>query len=333
MKKYIMILCAILIVSMLTACDSNIGKDDLGYNNKEKLNIDLVVTSIQFNGVLYPLQNGKVKEPDNVDIDIKETDYNQGELFTLASKKPTIGILSNINVGKAYLKGEEYKVLAPYYREIVGPNNMTMGQVATLKNSDIESPRDLEGKTVGIQGVADGSTIAFMTALRKAYQVDLDKVNFEVVDSNMAPILLQEGKLDATMLDSDYILTDDFSNTYKTVIDFNKEMYKRYGTVPPASFFVVKKDFYDQNPNAYDSVIDYFTDAYKWYQDNAEEVSRMESEADGSSYELTLLKSQYEQRAGKVTEQDVAAYNDFYKTAKLRGVISDVPDLNKIFIR
>ena len=333
MKLGIILMLGVLLLAItMTGCSKD-TTDGLNATGDRIDDVDLVVTSIQFNGVLYPMKNDKVTSPEGINIDLKETDYNQGELYTLASKKPTIGVLSNINVGKAYLQGEEFKVLTPYYREILGPDNKTMGQVVILKNNDITNPKQLEGKTVGIQGLADGSTIAFMTVLRQVYQVDLDKVNFEVVDSNMAPILLEEGKLDASMFDSDYILTEDFDTKYKTLVDFNKQMYYWYGTVPPASFFVVKKEFYDSDPRTFNKIIDYFTEAYSWYKDNAEEVSRMESEQSGTSYELTLLKSQYEERAGHVTGRDIAAYHDFYETAVMRGVIDEVPDLNKIFIR
>jgi hypothetical protein len=333
MKKYIiglMVFVLLFVVGCTTQPDTTMISDNI---ISEPSEVDLVVTSIEFNGILYPIKNDKVPSPAGVNINLRETDYNEGELYTLISKKPTVGILSNINVGKAALAGEHYKILSPYYREIVGPGDDTMGKLVTRKDSNIDRPSQLEGKVVGIQGSADGSTIAMMTALRKIYNVDLDTITFQVVDSNMAPILVEEGKLDAAMFDSDYILTDDFSQRYKTVIDFNKEIYLFYGTVPPASFFVVKKEFYDASPQTYDLIVDYLTESYAWYKDNAEEVSRLEAEDSGNPYELLLLKSQYEHRGGYVTERDIAAYNDFYETAVMRGVISDVPNLNNIFIK
>ncbi len=286
----------------------------------------------EYNGVLYPLKNQLVSEPDGIEITLKTTDYISGELFMLASKKPTVGILSNVNVGKSYLKGEEFKVLSANYREIVGPKGFTMGQVITSKNSKVNSPKDLVGKKIGIQGMADGSTIAMMTSLRKIHNLDLDEIEFVVVESNMAPILVNEGKLDAAMFDSDYIMTSDFNEHYKMVFDFNKDMFDFYGTVPPSSFFVVKKSFYDKNPEAYDKVITYFTSAYSWYKNNLEEVSKLEAAEHDEDWNLIYEKAGYEERGGHVSEKDIAAYYDFYETAKLRGVIDEVPDLKKIFI-
>ena len=328
----VMFVLMILSLLVLTSCSNRSPVDPL-YDQQvvEDKEIDLVVTSVKFNGVLYPLQEGKVPEPEGINVNIKTAGYFQSTLHSLASNKPTIGILSNIEIGIAQENGEEFKVLTPYYREIVGPDGTTMGQVVAKKGSNL-LPENFEGKRIGIQGESDGSTIAMMNILRKAYQVDLSKVEFVVVESNMAPILVNEGKLDAAMFDSDYILTDSFSQHYETVLDFNKESYEFYGTVPPASFFVVKKSLYDMDPNSYNKVITYFSECYNWYRDNVEEVSRMEAEDEGESYELVLLKSKYEERAGNLIERDVSAFNDFYETAKLRGLIQEVPNVYDLFV-
>ncbi len=333
MKQFIA-LTFIVSLLFLTGCGSDYDDEGTLIPTEpiSDLEVELVVTSVEFNGVLYPLENDIIPEPEGVDINLRTADYSEAELFTLASNEPTIGVLSNINVGRAFTEGEIYKVLTPYYREIVGPNGDTMGKVVTMLDSNIMTPKDLEGKRVGIQGEADGSSIAFMTALKKIYQVDLDTIEFIAVESNMAPLMLQEGNLDASMFDSDYIITEGFSESYKVVIDFNREMYDFYGTVPPASFFVVKKEFYDEDPALYNRIIDFFTENYQWYKDNVEEVSQLEADASGDSYETIRLKADYEERAGKVTEKDIGAFYGFYEIAKERGVIDFIPDLNELFI-
>lgn len=335
MKRNIIFGILIILLLLVTGCTTQTGDDSSNVSMDESTTheVDLVVTSIEFNGILYPLYNNKVPQPNNFELNIRETDYNEGELYTLLSNKKTVGVLSNVNVGRAYLEGEEYKILSTYYREIVSPNGDTMGKLVTSIDSSINSPEDLVGKTVGIQGSADGSTIAMMTALRKIYNVDLDSITFEIVESNMAPILVEEGRLDAAMFDSDYILTEDYDTKYKTVFDFNRDLYDFYGTVPPAAFFVVRKDMYDENPDLYKDIISYLKENYEWYRNNVEEVSRAEAEQSGEPYELILMKADYEARAEEMTERDIAAFNDFYETAIERGIIDEVPDLNQIFIR
>jgi len=292
--------------------------------------VDLVVTKIGFNPVFYPIENEKVPMPEGIEIRIIKAGYSQAELYSLSSDHPMVGVLSNINVGRAYDYGMIYKVLAPYYREGPGPDGMTMGQLVGKKDSGINLLSDLYGKKVGIQGESDGSTIAMKTAMRKM-GVDLSQIEFVAVQSELVPALVTKGELDAAMFDSDYILTSDFDDEYETVMDFGKILYEIYGVVPPAKFFVVREDMYEDNPDLYDAVVQFFRDNLEWSNENIEEITKLQSQKTGDDYDFLILKSNYATRLDKITSKDVEAYEDFYETALQEGVIDNIPDLEKIF--
>jgi ABC-type nitrate/sulfonate/bicarbonate transport system substrate-binding protein len=298
----------------------------------ERPELNLVVTGVGFNPIFYPLHEGKVAEPQSVNVKIVETSYSQAELYTLATKgTPTIGILSGANLAIAYNKGQRFKVLAPYYREIVGPKGFSVGQVVALKSSSINSPKDFYGKKIGVQGATDGSTMIMKTVLYKVYNIDLEQIEFVAVDSENAPALLEKGEIDAAMFDSDFIMASDFDSKYKTVLDFGKEMNEFYGTVPPAKFFVARYDEYMKNPEIYDDAIKYFRDNYQWSQDNLAEITRLEAEESGEDFDFLMEKAKYEIRLDKMNYKDYFAWDAIYETAYATGVLEFITTSDTVF--
>ena len=294
--------------------------------------LNLVVTNIGFNPIFYPLEQGKVPEPESVDIKLVTTGYSQAELYTLATQgTPTVGVLSGVNIAMAYNEGQQFRVLAPYYREIVGPKGFSVGQVVAMKDSDIMTPKDFEGKTIGIQGEADGSTLIMKTVLQNVYDVDLSTINFIGIESENAPALLERGDLDAAMFDSDFIIASDFDEKYKTALDFGKGMNDEYGIVPPAKFFVARVDEYNANPQIYDDAVAYFVDNYHWSMRNLEEITRLEAEESGDDYSFLLEKAGYESRLDSISEMDKDAWRDILEVAHQEGVLDSVPDVDVIF--
>lgn len=321
MTKIIFML--IVFALLITGCSSN-------NDTNEVEEIEIIVSSVGFNPIFYPLENNKITKPDNIDISLKVGGLNEVELYTLTSKKNGIGILSSINIARAYENGREYKVLAPYYRETVGPDNRSMGQIITNIDSDIETIGDLYGKTVGIQGEADGSTIALKTALR-LQGVNIGDINFKVIDTDLSQEILSKGDVDATMVDSDVILSPRFDSRYKTVYDFGLVIQENTGTVPPVKFFVVEKNKYEENPKIYDKTIEFLRENYQWSRNNQLEISNARNQKTNEDINLLISKFNYENRLDTLTDNDIESLNEFYITAKNENIINgEVPISNLI---
>lgn len=294
--------------------------------------VKLVLTNkVGFEPMFYGIENEKAPEPEGVDVEIVTAKMTQAELYTLSTESPIIGILSNINVGRARNKGMNYTIIAPYYREGLGPGNETVGKLVTDKDSSIEKPSDLYGKKVGIQGKYDGSTIAMMTAMREKYGLNLSKIDFIAAEVNTAPILVRQGELAAAMFDSDFILKEDYNEKYRTVMDFGKDLHELYGSVPPAKFLVVRSKHYREDPEIYDKAVEYLRRNYQWSMEHKESVARAHANRTGEDYAFLIKKYGYFSRLGELTEQDVDVYREFYETAKKRGAIEKVPDLKRLF--
>ena len=160
----------------------------------------------------------------------------------------------------------------------------------------------------------------------------LSKINFIAIESELAPLHLENGDLDAAMFDSDYILASSFNNKYRTLMDFGADLFELYGTVSPAKFFVTRSDWYDKEPEIFHKVIDFFRANYKWSLEHIKEISKIESEKTGDNYEYLIASSKYSSRLDEITAKDITSYKYFYETAVELGVIKFIPDLNQLFI-
>jgi len=326
-KKYIV--WGILLIIIIGGIFFNRGASQ---SQSRQETVDLVVTDVGFNPIFYPIDNKKVLQPEDIQINIKTADYTQAELYTLASSDhPLVGVLSTINIGIAHNRGEEFKVLVPYYREIVGPGEMSVGQLIIMRGSDIKTAQDLYEKKVGIQGETDGSTIALKTVLKNKYNLDLSKINFAAYDSELMPELLSRRAIDAAMVDSDYILASDFDQNFTTLVDFGKDLQELYGVVPPVKFFVVKSELYEKDPQLYEKVVGFFRKNYEWSIDNIEEITRLEAVSSGEDYASLIKALDYQSRLDKLTRDDIKALEAIYQTAKEIGVIEEIPDVDKLF--
>lgn len=290
---------------------------------------------VGFEPMMYSISHRKVPEPDGIDIELETASMTMAELHTRSTDEPIVGILSNVRLGKAYNNGKEFEVLAPWYREGMGEGNMTVGQLVTAKDSNIEEPEDLEGHKVGLQGLAGGSATAAMTALREE-GVNLSRVEFVGVDADTGPLLVRKGELAAAQVDSSVIVQEDFNETYRTAIDFGKVLYEEYGAVPPSQYVVVREKYYEQNPEKYDKTVEWLRDNYEWARNHKREVSefrasRAEGEASGKSVDLLMRKFTYFERIGNLTQNDIDVMEAYYRTAKRQGTIEEIPDLEKVF--
>src|SRR5215831_12353431 len=106
----------------------------------------------------------------------------------IASKTAMIGFSDGYVVGNTVAKGASIRMVAAIYRR-----NPTA--IVVLADSDIKSPRDLEGKSVGIP--TGGAPFQQWPAFVKGCGVDASKVQIVNVDPAGAPPALITGKVPA----------------------------------------------------------------------------------------------------------------------------------------
>lgn len=107
-----------------------------------------------------------------------------------------IGISSIIQIANAYLVGVRYAYFAggPY----VDAASANAFGICVAKDSPIKSARDLEGKTVSVPSIRDGSHLMFAAYLRKG-GADLSKVNFVELPFPAQAAALARGHISAAL--------------------------------------------------------------------------------------------------------------------------------------
>jgi len=115
-------------------------------------------------------------------------------LAALAGNSVDIGVANPVSVAQAYVKGVPISIFA-------GGGLYTAASPATLlvvpKNSPLRTPKDLEGKTVGLPGLGDQLQAAMVVWLQKN-GADPTKVKF--VEVNPPTVMLgalAQGRIDA----------------------------------------------------------------------------------------------------------------------------------------
>ncbi|TAH72735.1 MAG: hypothetical protein EWM47_03515 [Anaerolineaceae bacterium] len=101
-----------------------------------------------------------------------------------------IGLVDSASVGSSIAAGIEIKIVAPIYA-------VNGFGVITLEENGINTPKDLEGKKVGI-ATGDGPSKLF-AAVAGASGVDESKINFVTMDSNSKVTSLINGQVDAVL--------------------------------------------------------------------------------------------------------------------------------------
>jgi len=291
---------------------------------------------IGFEPMSYAISHRKVPEPDGLNIELKTASFTGASLHTITTQEPVLGVLSNTRLIESYNRNQTFEVMAPWYREgMCGHREMSVGQLVTAKGSAIQEPEDLYGATVGlIGGRTGGSAMALQTALR-TQGINLDRINFTAVESEMAPVLVREGRVDAAMFDSSYVVDPSFNESWRTVMDFGEVLHNTYGAVPPSQFVVVREQHYEDNPRRYDRATQWLRDNFEWARDNIEQVSQVrsrgEGEAAGRPVDVLVDKSTCFTRIGTFTEKDKQVLQEYYATAQEIGAIETVPDLDAVF--
>jgi len=115
-------------------------------------------------------------------------------LAALAGNSVDIGVANPVSVAQAYLKGVPVSIFA-------GGGLYTAASPATLlvvpKNSPLRTPKDLEGKTVGLPGLGDQLQAAMTIWLQKN---GADPAKVKYVEVNPPPLMLgalAQGRIDA----------------------------------------------------------------------------------------------------------------------------------------
>lgn len=130
----------------------------------------------------------------NISVEFTGSSGGAIAINALAGNSADVGVANPLSIAQAYIKGIPISILA-------GGGLYTTASPATLllipKDSTVRTPKDLEGKTIGLPGLGDQLQAATTIWLQKN-GVDPTKVRF--IEVNPGPLIrnaLERGRVDA----------------------------------------------------------------------------------------------------------------------------------------
>jgi NitT/TauT family transport system substrate-binding protein len=145
-------------------------------------------------GEAYYAQDLGIFKKHGIDVQFVVNNAGAVALAALAGNSVDAGVANPVSIAQAYVKGVPIAIVA-------GGGLYTSASPATLlvvpKSSPLQTPKDLEGKTVGLPGLGDQLQAAMTLWLQKG-GADPAKVKF--LEVNPPPVMLAalaQGRIDA----------------------------------------------------------------------------------------------------------------------------------------
>jgi polar amino acid transport system substrate-binding protein len=212
----------------------------------------------QFAGYYIAKEKG-FYENENLDVKIKEFDYNINILDDLLNKKIEYAVgKSSLIVDK--LEGKDIVFLSAIYQ------NSPMVLIS-LKKSNIFSPKDLKNKKIMI--TTDAKLAASINSMIISQGVSLDNINFQKHSFKLEDLI--NGKTDAM---ASYLSNEPFILKEKN-IDFVIHNPSDYGFDFYGGIFYTSKTELDQNPLRVKKIYNATLKGWKYAFENIEETAKL----------------------------------------------------------
>jgi 4,5-dihydroxyphthalate decarboxylase len=165
------------------------------------------------------------------------------------------------------------------------------------KGAGIASPKDLEGKKVGVRGFAFNPAVWVRGGLADIYGFDFTKVQWKVAEPNSMSHVdlptaaglsiekgtfdfaadLESGKLDAVMWDRGGVATTEgTANIFADPLAEVQKYFAKSGVFPLNSMLIAKREVLDANPGLAQAIVDASDKAQAMFFDNlADDASYM----------------------------------------------------------
>jgi 4,5-dihydroxyphthalate decarboxylase len=247
---------------------------------------------LSFASALYdrmlPLYTGEVR-PDGIDLNFIQIDQPR-PIFDRMSGGLEFDVseYSSSEYVQRFANGQCPFVAIPVFPSIA----FRLGFIAVNRKSGIKSPKDLEGKRVGVPLYTMTAAIFINGMLKNEFGVDISKINWVQSAMNsegahgaptVLPLLrkisiehntskktlgqlLADGEVDATLgtsLPEEVRTHPDVTRLFPDYVERDKDLYRRKGIYPIMHLIAIKKSVYERYPFIATSLYDAFVKSKK----------------------------------------------------------------------
>lgn len=321
MKKRLWLINLLFVVAMLGACNGE---------KKEKVSIMLDWYPNAVHSFLYVAEEKGYFEEEGIEVDIQFPANPTDPIQMAAAGKTTMGITYQPDILIAHAEQQiGIKAVGALVRS-------PLNHVAFLADSGIQSPKDLEGKTVGYTGIPLNEAMlkTMMEADGADYsQINLVDVGFELNSSLISnktdavigayinhevPLLQYEG------YETGYIDPTDYNVPpfYELVVVTSNETWEKEQQQIEAFWRAVRKAFADVEKQP--------EEALTILLDNQDEANfPLNQQVEAESLSILLPKMQAPTTFG---EQDIETWEVMADWMLDTGLITNKPDLSNLFV-
>jgi ABC-type nitrate/sulfonate/bicarbonate transport system substrate-binding protein len=328
MRKIILVMMSLL---MLLTCASACGK------KADKVKIDIVVAPGSSSWIsTYAIREG-ILTSDLCDLEITLSP-NFGNL--MMSGNYTMGAMQCA----AFALEEEtnpgtYMALSTFIAGQGSEEARGVCLLCTRKDSGINKVEDIYDKVIGVSDLKGSTTSIFLGLLKKYYGKSEADLNIIDQQSTVLLELLRAGELDVALLDGSNTVAQQayYDPNLQVIWNLDEAFYKEYGVYHAPTLLLVKTDFYKNNKKQVEAALKLLRDSRDYANENINELAEKFAVAFGQpgNAQFFIDIQKYHSQAGYDTikgkvEDGVMA---IIQLGVDRGIVSKMPDPDKLFIR
>ena len=327
-KRLAAVASVILAVMLMT-----IGVIGCSDGEKEKVEVKVAMGDYFAHYVLnYAIENDLVTS-NKVDVNIRYG-YSYGHNEELLEGNCPMGEMSTSVFGTLpEISNISYKAVAMFVTHAGMETEKGVSMVFSAAGSDINSPEDLAGKTIGVTNVQSNTTTVFLGMLNEDYGISEDQVSFVAKPPALLAQLLIQGDLDAIVLGGDPAIANYYNDEFKVVWNLDLAFNEKYGVYTSPSLFVVDSSYLEENRDVAEAVYNLLLESVEYGEAHLDELSQLYADEKGG--DAAFYKKIYiDHYSISLTPVDGLAEDAIMTTfgfTKDRGIITELPDPDTCF--
>lgn len=257
----------------------------------------------------------------NLDLKCNPGGPGMNSIQLVQTGQDTFGSLAADEVLAANDKGADFVIIGVI-------NYYSPGAFASLENKNIKTPKDFEGKKVGI--LPFGSTTLLYQSLLKKNNVDRKKITEITVSSDLKPFI--NGAYDVQpVFVYDETVTLDQQN-----IKYNLIEPKNFGVNLKGTVYFCKRETYEKNPELVKAFIETVADGWNYAIKNVDHsitlLKEFAPEIDVKREKQVLVKGipYFSAYNNQPLNSDLESWKNEIQELKEFNVIKNDVDLNKV---
>ncbi len=285
----------------------------------EKINLVLFQTTSTYN-IQWAMENNYVKFPDNVDVKFVSSAVSNDIFIT---GQADIGTVSTPSFLIAWNMSKDWMILYP--------SGTVYTAIATYKDSNISSLKDLKGKTIAMSGLKFTTTILLLDILQKKYNISSNEITLISKPWAEIPSLIEKKDVDAGLV-TQLNLEDINKLNLSVIVDLNKGSTELYGAPIITTVIAAKKNI---DIGTAKEIIDSLNNANEIALEHSDEVikSYYEKYDVNASASFNYMKITKFKLVEPWNENNKATLQKEFELSREYGAVEKIPNLEDVIMK